>query len=192
MDHFVFQARRTAFNWGRLGLSATLVVALSGAWLTAAQAQTMGGRGLHGATGAEGAHHAMSHRMGPGMAGGPMLPERWLDLVGASAEQKSRIKDIVGRARDDRRQQLQASQALQQQMLAVLAAPQIDAAAAEGLRQQLQAQRDAASKRHLQAMLDTSAVLTPEQRQKLAERARSHRALKERHHRERDALSPRS
>lgn len=192
MDHSAFQGRRKVFNWARLGLSATGLVALSGALLTAAQAQTLGGRGLSGGMAAEGAQHAMAHRMGPGMAGAPMLTERWLDSVAASADQKARIKDIMGRTRGDTHQQHQANKALQQQMLALLAAPQIDAAAAESLRQQLQARRDDASKRHLQAMLDASAVLTPEQRQKLAERARSHRELHERQHREREALTPRS
>ena len=196
MDHSNLQGRRQAFKGARLGLSAALLVALSGALLTSAQAQPMGGHGMPGGMGAgmgaEGPHHAMAHRMGPGMAGGPMPSERLLDSVGASADQKSRIKDIMGRARDDTRQQHQADRALHEQMMGLMAAPQIDAAAAEGLRQQLQAHRDTASKRHLQAMLDASAVLTPEQRQKLAERALSHREMNERHHREREALTPRS
>lgn len=196
MDHSNLHGRRQAFKGARLGLSAALLVALSGALLTAAQAQPTGGHGMPGVMGggmgAEGPHHAMAHRMGPGMAGAPMLSERLLDSVGASADQKSRIKDIMGRARDDMRQQHQADRALHEQLMGLMAAPQIDAAAAEGLRQQLQARRDTASKRHLQAMLDASAVLTPEQRQKLAERALSHREMKERHHREREALTPRS
>ena len=192
MDQATFPGRRKTIAWAQIGLYAALLATLSGALLTPVQAQPAGAAGRPGGMGTEGPHHAMAHRMGPGMAGGPMLSERLLDAVGASADQKSRIKDIMGRARDDSHQQRQADKALHAQMMALMAAPQVDAAAAEGLRQQLQAHRDAASKRHLQAMLDASAVLTPEQRQKLAERAKSHREMMERHHRERDALTPRS
>lgn len=192
MNQTTFLSRRKAFNRARIGLTATLLVALSGALLSSAQAQPIGGRSVPGGMGADGPRPAMAHRMGPGAAGAPMLSERLLDSVGASADQKTRIKDIMGRAHDDSRQQLQADQALHEQMMAVMAAPQVDAAAAEGLRQQMQVRRDSASKRHLQAMLDASAVLTPEQRQKLAERAKSHREMHERHHREREALTPRS
>ena len=192
MDHSPLRARRKTFKLARLGLSATLLVALSGAWLGPALAQPAPAHGRPGDMATEGPHHAMAHRMGPGMAGGPMLSEHLLDAVGASADQKSRIKDIMGRAHDDSRSQRQADKALHAQMMALMAAPQLDAAAAEGLRQQLQAHRDTASKRHLQAMLDASAVLTPEQRQKLAERAKSHRDMMDRHHREREALTPRS
>ena len=77
-------------------------------------------------------------------------------------------------------------------MMALMAAPQVDAAAAEALRQQLQARRDVASKRQLQAMLDVGAVLTPEQRQKLADRMKSRQDMMKRHHRERQANEPRS
>lgn len=192
MDQATFHGRRKAIAWAQLGLYAALLAALSGALLTPAQAQPAGAAGRPGGMGADGPHHAMAHRMGPGRAGAPMLSERLLDSLGASADQKARIKDIMGRARDDSRSQRQADKALHEQMMALMAAPQVDAAAAEGLRQQLQARHDSASKRHLQAMLDASAVLTPEQRQKLAERAKSHREMNERHHRERETLTPRS
>ena len=180
-------------SWAHLGLSATLVVALSGALLTLAQAQPMPGRGMAGGPGAEGgAHHAMAHRMGPGMAGSPMLSDRMLDSVGASPDQKTRVKAIMDRAHDEMRQQHAGDRALHQQLMGIMAAPQIDAAAAEGLRRQLQSRHDEASKKRLQAMLDASAVLTPEQRQKLSERAKARHELMQRHQRERQALEPRS
>ena len=59
----------------------------------------------------------------------------------------------------------------------IFAAPTVDAAAAESLRQQMLAQHDQASKRMLQAMLDVSKVLTPEQRAKMAERAKQRQAV---------------
>jgi len=139
--------------------------------------------------------HAMHHRPGgPGMGMmGAMPPERLLDEAGASAEQKARIRDIMKAAQTDLRQQREAGRKLHEELAAVLAAPKLDSAAAEGLRAKLQAQHDAASKRMLQATLEASAVLTPEQRQKMSERMKQRRDMMERHHKEREALDgPRS
>lgn len=134
-----------------------------------------------------GAHH---QRMGPGMAGA-MLAERALDAVGASAEQKSRVREIFESARTDLRAGQPARETTRTQMLALLAAPQIDRAGAEALRQQELAGHDAASKRMLQAMLDAQAVLTPEQRQKLAERIKAHRVKTDQHqHHPRERRTP--
>ncbi len=187
MHNKAVKARKPGLAWVRRAGLATWVLALSGGIFSAVQAQPMAG-----GPGAEGPHRAMAHRMGPGHEGGGMLSDRLLDSVGASADQKARIKDIMGRARDDMRKQREADKGLHQQMMGIMAAPQVDAAAAESLRQQLAARHEQASKRHLQALLDASAVLTPEQRQKLAERAMSHREMHERHRRERESLVPRS
>ena len=139
------------------------------------------------AAGAAGPHQAMHHGMGRSGAEHPMMSGRVLDAVGASADQQARIQQIMRQAHDETAKQRDADRALHQQMLALMAAPQIDAAAAENLRQQLQTRRDAASKRHLQAMLDSAAVLTAEQRAKLAERLKTRGDMMERHHRERSA-----
>ena len=175
------QTRRAGLDACRLLLAATVAVALSGALAAVAQAQPMPDR----------AHHGMGgHAMGPGGEAGPMMRGRMLDAVGASADQKARIHDIMARAHDEGRAQHDSERGLRQQMLALMAAPRIDAAAAEDLRQKLQAGRDAASKRHLQALLDASAVLTPEQRQKMADTARSHQEMMQRHQQERRTLAP--
>lgn len=151
------------------------------------------------------ARHAGMHRMGPGachamaaMPGAPglhgmghghgLLPERELDAVGASAEQKSRLREIQRAARADLRQQHESTRALRQQLQELLAAPQVDAAAAEALRRKLSAQHDQASQRMLQAALDAGQVLSAEQRQQLAERRKQHQALMQRHRKEREAL----
>lgn len=140
------------------------------------------------ASGMPGGHHRLAH----GTAEAPMLGEHALDAVGASAEQKARVREIFKAARDDLRQQREAGRALHQQMMALMSAPQIDPAAAEQLRQQQMARHDIASRRMLQAMLDAQAVLTPEQRQQLAERMKSRHEMMERHRRERRSLeSPR-
>lgn len=184
----------------RLMSLATLAVALTAAALLAAapqvRAQAAGAApaAQHATEHAteHAARHASHHRMGPAMAGDPMLSGRLLDAVGASAEQKARVQEILKTAHDDMRKQHAGNRELRQQLLALVAAPQVDAAAAEGVRQKLQAHHDAASKRHLQAMLDAGAVLTPEQRQKVAERLKSRHDMIERHHRERQAVEPRS
>ncbi len=128
--------------------------------------------------------HAAHHRMAPGMGTpGMAIPERLLDEVGASAEQKSKLREIFKAAGDDLRSQREAGRSLHGQMLALMAAPQVDAAAAESLRQQQLARHDAVTKRSLQAMLDAQAVLTPEQRAKIAERmAARHNRMDHRHH----------
>ena len=175
---------------------ATLLYALTGAAVSMAQAQpagpsgTMGGMGAMHAT----AHHGMDHGgMGMGMgAGDGMMSERMMAAAGASAEQKVKVREILKSAQDDQLKQRAGGLELHQQMLALMSAPQIDAAAAEGLRQKMEARHDAASKRHLQVMLDVGAVLTPEQRQKLAERMKTRRDMMDRHHRERQAIEPKS
>ena len=171
----------------------TLVMALVGATASLAQAQPAAGMSAkdgmalhHGSQ--QAAHHPQG---GPG--GMLRMAERMLDSVGASAEQKARVHDILKTAQDERLQLREAGQAQFQQMLQLLSAPQIDAAAAEALRQQHQARHDAASKRLLQAMLEVQAVLTPEQRAKLAEQMKARHDMMGRHQRERQPMqAPRS
>ncbi len=130
--------------------------------------------------------------LGHGMAG-LIIPARALDAIGASAEQKARLRDIFKAALDDLSAGREARQASRAQLQALLAAPQIDRGAAEALRQQDLAWHDTAGKRLMQAMLDAQAVLTPEQRQQLSERLKAQRAGRDRHHRERRASdAPRS
>jgi Spy/CpxP family protein refolding chaperone len=79
-------------------------------------------------------------------------------------------------------------------MQALFTQPTVDANAAESLRQQMLARHDAASKRMMQAMLDVSRVLTPEQRQQLAQHMKQRRDMMERHMKERrqlDGAAPR-
>ena len=132
---------------------------------------------------------------GPGgsmMFGGP--PERvargvdhMLDGLNATDAQRTQIKQIAQAAAADLQAQREATRALREKSMQIFAAPAVDAAAAESVRQQLGVKHDDASRRTLQAMLDVSRVLTPEQRAKLAER------MKQRgeHHRDRGAMAER-
>ncbi len=166
-------------------MAVTLLVALAAATATVAQAQPTPGPA---AGGEHGPRHAGMHRMAPGGMMGPMLPERMLDEVGASAEQKTKVRDIFKAAQADMAKQHEAGQELRRQMMQAMASPQVDAVAVEALRQKQLAQHDVASKRMVGAMLEASAVLTPEQRQKLAQRMKTRQDMMERHHRERQSM----
>lgn len=129
------------------------------------------------------------HGGGPGMMmfGGRGL-ERMLDGVNATAEQRSQIQTIAERARADMKAQREAGKATRDQLMALFTQPVVDANAAEALRAQMMQQHDQASRRMMQAMLDASRVLTPEQRKQLADRMAQRRAMMERHMNERRAL----
>lgn len=145
-------------------VAALLLVALTGAAVSVVHAQPAGPAGAALGMALGGMQASAHHGMGHGMAGSGMMGERMLDAAGASAEQKAKVRDLLKSAQDDRRKQHEGDLELHQKMVTLMAAPQVDAVAAEALRQQLQARRDVASKRQLQVMLDVSAVLTPEQR----------------------------
>ena len=154
---------------------AALLVAVLGTVTLSAWAMPGGHGGGHG---------------GPGMGmmmGGRGL-ERMLDGVNASAEQRTQIKAIAERARTDMQAQREAGKATRQQMLTLFAQPTVDANAAEALRAQMLEQHDQSSRRMMQAMLEVSRVLTPEQRKQLADRAAQRGSMMERHMNERRTL----
>jgi Spy/CpxP family protein refolding chaperone len=139
------------------------------------------GPGMHMA-GPGGMGMGMGMGMGPGMMGGGRHGEQMLTAINATPDQKARIKAIMEAARNDLRAQHDARHALHEQARQVFAAPTVDPAAAEALRQQMLAQHDQASKRMMQAMLEASQVLTPEQRQQLSQQmAARHEAMQHRH-----------
>ncbi|WP_284617328.1 Spy/CpxP family protein refolding chaperone [Aquabacterium humicola] len=156
-----------------------LVLALAGGAAQMAQAMP-GGEG----------QHAMHRGHGAGGHGGPMMmmSERVLQAVGASADQQARVQQIYRAAHEELRAQHQAAGDLRAQWVQIFTAPTVDARAAEALRQKQAALHEAASKRMLQATIEAAAVLTPEQRAKLAEQIGKRRDMMERHRRERDSL----
>ena len=122
-----------------------LVAALAAPW---AQAQTAPAAGQ--------AHH-----------GSAAMKQRTLQAIGATAAQQAQIQAILTQARSDVRQQRKTAGDLRLQLAQVLAAPSVDASAAETARQKILAQQESSSQRMLQARLQVAAVLTPDQRQKL-------------------------
>jgi Spy/CpxP family protein refolding chaperone len=155
----------------RFVAAGVLVVAAAGAAVNA-HAQGVDGRGGHGQGPGAG---MMMFGGSPAHAGRGI--DRMLDGLGATAAQRTQIKQIVIAAATDLRAQREAGRALRDKQMQIFAAPTIDAAAAESVRQQMLAQHDQASKRVLQAMLDASRVLTPEQRAKMAERMKQRQAI---------------
>jgi len=140
---------------------------------------------------------AMPHGPGGGDMGGPpgmgMMGgrhgERLLDSVGASADQKAQIQKIMDSARADLKPLRDAARALHQQAQGLFTQPNVDANAVEAVRLQLSANHDQASKRMMQAMLDASRVLTPDQRKQMADKAGQARSMMQRHRAERESLS---
>ncbi len=114
--------------------------------------------------------HGHAGMDGPGMMMGGRGLERMLDGLNASEAQRTQIRQIYKSAADDLRAQRDQRRALHERGLQIFGAPEVDAAAAEQLRQQMLQQHDQASRRMLQAALEASKVLTPEQRARLAER----------------------
>lgn len=125
------------------------------------------GHGPHGASAGDGAMM--------GLMGGRGL-ERLLDSVNATADQRRQIAQISDAARQDMQQQHRDRRGLRDEWMALFSQPTVDARAAESLRARMVAQHDAGSKRAMQAMLEISRVLTPEQRQGLAERMKQRQA----------------
>jgi len=148
--------RANRLDGWRLTLGAT-VVALAATFAQSGWAQPMGpmggghGMGMHGPM--DGRHI-----------------DHMLDGLNATDAQRTQVKQIAAAAAADMKAQHEAGRALRDRATQIFAAPTVDAAAAESVRQQMQAQHDQASKRMLQAMLDMSKVLTPEQRAKMADR----------------------
>lgn len=126
----------------------------------------------------KGKHHGR-HAQSDGQ--GMVLSERMLDRVQATPEQKVRIREIMMAARKDLQAQRHEGKALREQGMKLLTQPDIDPKAVEDLRAQAMARHDAASKRMTQAMVDASQVLTPAQRQQIAQHVEQRREMMRRH-----------
>ncbi len=169
---------RTLFSPTRLFTGALLVAVLGTATLSAF---AQGGPGMHGGMGGGMGGPGMGMMMGRGV-------ERMLDSVNATADQRTQIKAIAERARADIKAQHEAGRGLHEQAAKLFTQPVVDANAAEALRAQMMQQHDQASRRMMQAMLEVSRVLTPEQRKQLADRMAQRRGMMERHMHERATL----
>jgi len=142
------------------------------------------GEAHHGAKHHGEKHHGHMGRGGHARGGdrGAWMSERMLDHVQASPEQKTRIREIMIAARKDLQAQRADGQSMRDQSMKLFAQPDVDAKAIEALRAQAMARRDAASKRMTQAMVEAAQVLTPAQRQQLAQHMAQRQERMRRHH----------
>lgn len=158
---------------------ATSLLAAAAVLAVPAIAQPTGGPGpMHGGPAAHGDFRGPLGHFSP----------RLLDLANATPEQRAQIRQIMESARKDMEGQREARRALRQETLRVFSQATVDANAVEALRQKQLAQHDQSSRRMSQAMLEASRVLTPQQRQQVAERMERRQQLFERHRRERQSL----
>ena len=123
------------------------------------------------------------HGPGPDMMmfGGPpehvaRAVDHMLDGLSVTDAQRTQIRQIAQSAAVDLKAQREGNRGLHAKGMQIFAAPTLDAAAAEALRQQMLTQHDQATKRMLQAMLDIGKELTPEQRATIAERMKQRQA----------------
>lgn len=170
----------------------TALIGLTVAVLQPAQAApgdhgAMGGHGGHGGHGEMGAMGGRGMGMGMGMDG-PGRMGRLLDKVGASADQKAQIKTIMDAARSDLKPVHAQMKALRAQSAALFTQPSVDANAVEAVRLQMQTLHGQVSKRMAQALVESSRVLTPEQRASMADMMNKRRAMAERHRAEAESL----
>lgn len=162
-----------ADTWKPLAMAGALLVVSAVSAFTmssAAQAQEPTTATSASAPGDHPGHHGRLMPGGPGPGGPGVLPlggrhlDRVLDQVKATDAQRTQIKGLAKSAEADLKPLREAGHSLRQQTLVLFGQPQVDAAAAEQLRQQSLANHDAVSKRTLQFALDASKVLTPQQR----------------------------
>jgi Spy/CpxP family protein refolding chaperone len=158
------------------------------AWATPGMRRMVGGMVLAVAAGAAVTAWAQPGGYGGHGMGGPRMGfmhgdparidrgvDRMLSSVNATEAQRTQIKQIVRAAAADLRAQHDASRQLRAQAEQLFTAPTVDANAVEALRKQMLAQHDQSSQRLSQALVEISRVLTPEQRQQLAERMKKRR-----------------
>jgi protein CpxP len=163
--------RRRAILYASLLGGSALITLIAARPITAAIQQSAG---FHHSWGGRWGGHAMSPEAAKEHL---QIASKWLLRdIDASPEQQDRVNAIVAGAVDDlfrlRERHQQNRDAFHQQ----LGGATIDRAALEEIRKSEMGVADEASKRLVQALADVSDVLTPEQRQALAERIHRHHA----------------
>lgn len=162
------RGRRTA-----IVVAVALAAGLAGAFASNAISH---GRGWHHGG------HGFDHMGGPmGFMGGKMDPakaerraermaERFARRIDATGEQQSKLVAIAKATVKDVLPLRQSARDARKEAIKLMSAPTVDRAALEKLRADQIASMDAATKRMTTALADAAEVLTPEQRQKVAER----------------------
>jgi protein CpxP len=182
------QSRATSIQARRWPVAAVRWLAVSTLFVACAAVSVMAhaqeGPGPGPMPGHRAMHGPMQGPGGPGMMMFGGSPEqiarhvdRMLDGLNATDAQRAQIKQIAQAAAADLKTQREATQGLHERSMQIFTAPTVDANAAESVRQQMLSAHDQMSRRMLQAMLDVSRVLTPEQRAKIGERMKQREAV---------------
>jgi len=164
-------SRGKAILWASLLGGSALLTLVAARPITAA---IQNGAGFHHSWGGRWGGHAMSPEAAKEHL---QIASKWLLRdIDASPEQQDRVNAIVAGAVDDlfrlRERHQQNRDAFHRQF----GGATVDRAALEEIRKSEMGVADEASKRLVQALADVSDVLTPEQRQALAERIHRHHA----------------
>jgi len=162
--------------WKRAGIVAAIGAALAG---VGAGVFAHGGPG--GGWGGPGGWHARGN-MSPELRAKhlDLMIEHMLDGIDVTAEQKSRINEIVAAMVKDMEPFHAQRFEARREAMEILSRPTIDREAIEVFRAEKLKQADAASKRLTQGIADIAEVLTPEQRTELAEKFSRRRGPRER------------
>lgn len=168
-------------HWRKTMLALALSAGLAPVW-----AQGMPPRGMPHGPG------PMAAAMAPDDARAERMVEhmaRELDLQPAQSDQ---LRALAQAASQDLRALRDEGRTLREERHRLMAAPQLDEAALEALRQRELAHHDKLTARMQRFMIDTAKVLTPEQRQRWAERMqRRGDGPRPHHHRDEHAHPPR-
>ena len=108
--------------------------------------------------------------------------EKMAEKLGLSAEQKKQLQALHEQEKAGMQAQREQRQKLQAERSAAWAAPTLDAARLENLRVQEVKMFDAMSRQRLEQQLAMAKILTPEQRQKMAEWKKQRKAKPARGH----------
>jgi protein CpxP len=119
---------------------------------------------------AAGPTHGMGGPMGPMEGAGERMVEHWMRGLDLQPAQREQLQTLAQAARADMQPLRQEGRALREERQRLLAAPALDEAALEALRQRELAWHDRLTARMNRFMIDAAKVLTPEQRQRWAER----------------------
>jgi protein CpxP len=119
---------------------------------------------------AAGPAHGMGGPMGPMDKPGEHIVEHWMRGLDLQPTQREQLQALAQAARADMQPLRQEGRALREERQRLLAAPTLDEAALEALRQRELAWHDRLTARMNRFMIDAAKVLTPEQRQRWAER----------------------
>jgi protein CpxP len=142
------------------GMSRKLIIgAVAAVVIVGAGAAAFAGGGMHhGHWRGKFMHGFMEYRV-----------EQALSDVGATAEQKDKIKALFKTAMEEVRPDHDDRKGMREEVMKLLEAPTIDRTAIEALRAKHVAEIDAKSKTIAKAVGDAAEILTPEQRKQLIE-----------------------